>query len=426
MPFRQIPGSGVEYGLVSFDARGRERQDDPDGVMSERLVARLASGGVSNIFVFVHGWMGDIDSAQAQFDAWIAALDSLATDRDRATTIFPSFAPLYVGVHWPSLAWGNESLTTAQAFSTGASDEEPDAAPILEWFDDDPRIRAAVSAILDHSQKAGTTPEARDALATLNRELRPEESDDALAIDVVGGDRDASDFGGGISGGVLDTLRLLSYWSMKKRARAIGEGAIHNLLRALQAATAVRRTPIHLTGHSFGSVVVSAALRGPHPDSSFDRPIDSVALLQGAVSLWSYAATIPDDEKAGCFCDVVTNRRVRGPIITTRSRHDLAVHSPYRLASRVSADASFGAGEVYPRYGAIGRFGLQGLPDDLVVDTPLRAVSDAYRFACGRIYNLEASTFICNAAGAGGAHNDVAGPEVAHAIWEAAFASVQE
>jgi len=45
-----------------------------------------------------------------------------------------------------------------------------------------------------------------------------------------------------------------------------------------------------------------------------------------------------------------------------------------------------------------------------------------YNFAPGKIYNLEGSRFIANGSGTSGAHNDIAGPEVAHAIWQAALA----
>jgi hypothetical protein len=36
------------------------------------------------------------------------------------------------------------------------------------------------------------------------------------------------------------------------------------------------------------------------------------------------------------------------------------------------------------------------------------------------IYNLDGTAYIRNGTGASGAHNDIANPEVAHAVWEAA------
>jgi hypothetical protein len=46
-----------------------------------------------------------------------------------------------------------------------------------------------------------------------------------------------------------------------------------------------------------------------------------------------------------------------------------------------------------------------------------------YSFASGKIYNLESSKYIAKKEGVSGAHSDIAGPQVAHAIWQAALAS---
>jgi hypothetical protein len=423
VPFRHIAPAGLEYALVSVDARGRERRDDPDGLMSAHVIERIMPGAITDIFLLAHGWMGDLDSATQQFDAWIGALEASA-DRQRAATNFPGFTPLYVGVHWPSLPWGNESLG-GSAFS--ASDESPRTADVdqwLPWFDDTPEIRGAIATILDESNRTGSmSPAARDAFHLLDRSLDDNRGPDADGASLDLNTAAGGDAFGGAGDGLLAPLRLLSYWSMKKRARTIGEGAVHDFIRALQRASRAR---IHLMGHSFGTIVVSSALRGPAEDSVLERPIDSVALVQGAVSLWSYASAIPDDDSPGYFCDVVKGRKVRGPLIATRSNKDLAVKTLYTLASSMSGDASFGVADVYPRYGAIGRFGLQGLPGDLAVDAPLRPAAAAYGFECGKIYNLEATEFISKMEGVSGAHNDIAGPEVAHAIWEAAFASARE
>ena len=45
----------------------------------------------------------------------------------------------------------------------------------------------------------------------------------------------------------------------------------------------------------------------------------------------------------------------------------------------------------------------------------------AYRFQAGKVYNLQASRFIAKGGGASGAHSDIDGPEVAHALWQAAL-----
>jgi hypothetical protein len=53
----------------------------------------------------------------------------------------------------------------------------------------------------------------------------------------------------------------------------------------------------------------------------------------------------------------------------------------------------------------------------------MQEVGGAYALEKGRIYNVESSQFICKGEGIGGAHSDIDGPQVAHLIWETAFAS---
>jgi hypothetical protein len=47
-------------------------------------------------------------------------------------------------------------------------------------------------------------------------------------------------------------------------------------------------------------------------------------------------------------------------------------------------------------------------------DQPMRVSTDDYSFQEGGIYNLEGSSFIAG-------HSAIDGPEIAHAIWQAAL-----
>jgi hypothetical protein len=235
------------------------------------------------------------------------------------------------------------------------------------------------------------------------------------------GNDEALSFGGSFNlGGILGPLRQLSYWAMKKRARTVGEGGMHVFLRDLQNATATTATRINLVGHSFGTIVVSGMLGGPDARAPLPRAVDSVVLLQGAVSLWCYAARIPfAGAGAGYFNRILADRKVKGPIVTTRSRYDDAVGLLYPLASRFGGSPSFAA--ALPEFGAIGAFGLQGLEADVCHDLAMRAAGDPYRFTPGEVYNIDGSQFICHREGVSGAHSDIAGPEVAHLLWQAAM-----
>jgi hypothetical protein len=308
----------------------------------------------------------------------------------------------------------------------------------LDRLGDRPEIRAPLQIIIDearhnsspdelppHVIKAyinlndalGLKSEGVDAPPDADREgFDPEESYEA-------GNEGPASFGGGFDlGGILGPLRQLSYWTMKKRARTIGEGGMHVFLKNMQTATAENHTRIHLMGHSFGTIVVSGMLGGPDAAGKLPRPVDSVALVQGAVSLWCYAGKIPFDSAGqGYFSRILADQKVRGPIVTTQSAHDNAVGVLYPLASRIKGSANFA--QQFPEFGAIGAFGLQGLPDSSRSELKMLGASGAYSFSPGNIYNVDGSQFISHMDGVSGAHSDIAGPEVAHLIWAAAFAS---
>src|SRR4051812_3707209 len=74
MPIEQIPDSDVRYYLVAFDGEGRERTDDPAGLMSERVVNALQEQPVTDVFVMSHGWRADVPSAERQYAAWIGSM----------------------------------------------------------------------------------------------------------------------------------------------------------------------------------------------------------------------------------------------------------------------------------------------------------------------------------------------------------------
>jgi len=435
MGLETIPGTQITYGLIAFDDEGRERLDD-SSLMSARLLQKAATEPITDVFFFCHGWKGDVPAAKEQYARWMGALMS-CPDRLRAERAFPQFSPLLVGLHWPSQPWGDEELSSG-AFAAG---ESPSISMLRETYldrlgrrDD---IRRPLEVILEaartNSAATELPPEVRQAYLDLN---------DALGLKSEGveappdADRNPFDpdaafeaanlegiaFGDLNLGGLLGPLRQLSYWTMKKRARTVGEGGMHVFLNNLQHATATRGTRIHLMGHSFGTIVVSGMLGGPDCKGTLQRPVDSVVLVQGAVSLWSYAASIPfGKNRPGYFQRVLLDGKVRGPLVTTRSRHDSAVGVLYPLASRLNGSAEFAAN--FPEFGAIGTFGLQGLAEGIGSDSTMLPATGTYKFAKGRVYNLDASTYIAKKEGASGAHSDIAGPEVAHTIWEAAFAA---
>jgi len=447
MPVRSIAGTDLGYALVIFDEKGEERPE-PDGTfLSETLAQRVADRGrpVTDVFFTAHGWQGDVPAAIAQFDRWIAAMAGQQADRAAAEKRPGGFAPLIIGLHWPSRPFGDEKPPTGApaVLSAGAAEGAAAAEGVDAWaarIADTPRARAAIQTILDATRQqtgaAAPSPALLGAYATLFAESGLEargsaappgadqEGFDPAAIIAASGAGAAKPstqllgIGDTIGGLFLSPLRQLSFWKMKDRARAFGENGAHELLARLQIAAP--RARFHLMGHSFGCIVASATVAGPAGKPDLPRPVDSLFLVQGALSLWSYASDIPYAAgTAGYFHRIVEHGLVRGPIVTTRSSHDTAVGRFYPLGAQVRTQLVLG--NDLPAYGGIGSFGIQGTKGAL--DMPMGAANFTYGFKPGAIYNLEASGVIKNGGGASGAHSDIAHPEVAHAFWSAALAA---
>jgi hypothetical protein len=112
MPLRHIGEANLDYYLVLFDKDGNQRPEQ-DGSLPGRKLAEAVRDGVTDVFFSSHGWKGDVPAAIGQYDSWIAAMAAQAGDRDRVRTLAPGFKALVVGVHWPSLPWGNEDAGAA-------------------------------------------------------------------------------------------------------------------------------------------------------------------------------------------------------------------------------------------------------------------------------------------------------------------------
>lgn len=145
-----------------------------------------------------------------------------------------------------------------------------------------------------------------------------------------------------ISDALLGPVRQMSFRAMKNRARTVGERDVHHILRMLQDASDAR---IHLMGHSFGCIVMTAATAGPVSGGQLTDPlprrVDTLFLVQGAMSLWSFADAIPfPPNEPGYFRVLCQAPRVEGPTVTTHSRHDRAVGTSTRWAHGSAATAS--------------------------------------------------------------------------------------
>jgi hypothetical protein len=420
MPIRQVLShADLSYFLLCYNAEGVEQTGDPDArneTLSARVAEDLISTPVTDVFLISHGWLGDVPGAIAQYDRWIGAMASCSNDRAKVRQKRPEFRALLVGLHWPSLPWGDERLDDIGT-SYSATERSPLEELVNQYAEriaDTPAAREALSVIfeaaMDNIAPAELSPEVREAYLVLDREsgLGCEHEGAAPGADREPFDpkrayqsegAEAADFGTFSLDGILSPLRQLSFWNMKDRARHFGETGGRRLLNSLQeiAASSGRALRFHLMGHSFGSIVVSAMLCGPGAKGEPGYPVDSLFLVQGALSLWSFCSSIPSTpDRSGYFRSVLANCTVKGPIVVTLSEHDTAVGKYYPLAAGLGRQVSYAPVEL-PKYGGLGTFGVRGP-------------------------GIDATAHICRMEGPGGAHNDIAHPEIAHAFWQAVLA----
>jgi hypothetical protein len=178
-------------------------------------------------------------------------------------------------------------------------------------------------------------------------------------------------------------------------------------------------------GHSFGCIVVASMLRGT--DAAHPLRASSALLVQGALSLWSFAAQLPNDERAaGWFHPVLDSQRIIGPLVVTTSRFDRAVGSLYPLAAGAAGQVDYAASPTadLPTYGALGAFGARGAGVDAEVRAlALGDVTSDHALAPGRVYNVNGDAVIRNGGGLSGAHSDIAHAEVGHLFWNAVLAA---
>jgi hypothetical protein len=403
-------GRAFPYYIVPFDRDGRCEGPRTRDTLIERAAA------CTDIYLFSHGWNNDWSAATARYEDFIKGLMRLRAEK--ALAVPADYAPMLVGVFWPSqaLAWfESETGPDIAGADPGMQDEAVGATTdtlrdIAESLPPEKRVR-----FYELAQATQLEPAEADELAGLLAALATPDDDGARAdapsaedlvaaagtLETPEPDYDEiGTVGGGAltpkAAGILDAARALdprnlikpfTVWQMKNRAGQVGANGVAPMLAGLLRASKAR---VHLLGHSYGCKVVMTAASGPE---ALPGQIESALLLQPAVSQYAFAASVPGRNVPGGFRRALA--AIRRPILATFSQHDTALRRMFHVAVRRHDDLGelqMAAEGTPTRFGALGGFGPQA---SNATFEPIRDPISAYDLSgTGRIIGVDGTRTI--------------------------------
>ncbi len=392
--------------------------------------------GQRDLLVLAHGWNNDMADARALYRMLLESMRGLLGAAAPGE-------PAVLGVLWPSKKFADAGLIPGGGIASADGDTTALAAKL-------DRLRAGLPAdrarLLDEAKAAlGELADRRAArtlfLDRLRRALErdPAREPDAAdqffgaepeglfasletpillaepvvpgggaggvgAPDVQGGGGAAGlgDIATGILAAADRLVNYATYYQMKARAGIVGRG-LGQLLDAIRGGCPDLR--LHLCGHSFGARVVTAAAQAA---TMHARPA-SLTLLQAAFSHNGFSGgfDVAGQTVQGFFRDVISARKIDGPIVVTHTVNDKAVGIAYAIASRLARQNNADLGDADDIYGGLGRNGAIHTAES--VAGTLLPPGQRYTLQSGAIHNLRADAFIAD-------HGDVANPACANAL----------
>jgi hypothetical protein len=199
-----------------------------------------------------------------------------------------------------------------------------------------------------------------------------------------GGVQAAGGFFQTFAGKVGQFLNLTTWYLMKDRSGIVGATGVAKAVRDLKASRPAIK--IHLVGHSLGGRLMAAcakSLSAPPPLQP-----DSLTLLEAAFSHYGFSAN-NGEGTPGFFRDVVAQKIVKGPFISTFSFQDTVVGQAYAITSRLAGDNVKAIGDANDPFGGIGRNGTQKTTE--AVTDVLHPPGAPYAFTTNVVNNLDGS-----------------------------------
>ncbi|MDQ1677842.1 MAG: hypothetical protein QOC93_2986 [Actinomycetota bacterium] len=401
-PYRQIdlPGGGkAPFYIIPFDKDGACIAP----VTRADLLKTLEKGAYTDVFLCSHGWNNTWPSAVGGYEDFITGYADIRAKNPLSRG--QEYRPLLIGIFWPS------AVLVARGEQAPKVTVAPDDEVVARTLGDLEEVAAGLppdsrARLYELAQRPDLSEDQAADLAGLVAPLWGESPDtddlgalaDPLALGEVvriwealsgayGGEVDEFSSGPtvvpdeltgdglaqtpstertvltpalfeGIKLSSLNPIALIrgtTVLLMKDRAGRVGARGVHDLLAEVLTVTPAH---VHLAGHSYGcKVILSALCRGSVP-----RPVESVLLLQPAISHLCFADDVPGLGAAGGYRAALDPGRSVQPILTTFSSRDFPLRRVFHLIARRQSDLGENTflPEVPGRYAALGGFGPGG------------------------------------------------------------------
>jgi hypothetical protein len=435
----------LDWYPLSFDSDGTptfpDQIDGPGGITT--ALFDQPDHPVTDLWILSYGWNTSVQDGDHFYTTWVNLLRSQIQQAK-----LENYQPMFIGVFWPSkILADTSSRPDAPPAPAPALGERQDFIqahrPIFdpELKQDDAEFEKDFGGIYDFMASPDITNQQQvsTVLATLKKyQQQDPHADQPKAENVIDTGANAlanllttslnTLFPNAIGNGLLDFLRVFSFWTMKGRAGIVGMNGLAPFLASFRASGA-QNTPalrIHLMGHSFGAKLLTAAVYTTASLQDVPQPVvDTLILFQGAFSQFSFTRTIPDHpELTGFYLNVLAQRMVTSPVTVFYSMRDAANSTLYPIGMAPVLERFVPArppidltqyhisGEFR---GSIGANGAQGLEDAqlYLVKLPWPGI-DQHTLDTVRCINLNRTPFLDKMLDDPlvGIHNDYQEPEI--------------
>ncbi len=445
---------------LSFDSEGKalrleqELDGQPDGILTT-LQAQL-DRPITDLWILSYGWNNSIADGDAFYKNWVSLLRTEIEAEKQQNRISQDYQPLFIGVYWPSKILADTTsrpnVPPVPADPVARTKFIDAYRPIFapEVVHGDPTFARDFGMIYEFlSAHPVQKPDASalEPFVDTLKKYQPQDphADQPVANNVV--DAQAATISQGITDafatgslqnataldGLLNFLRVFSFWTMKARAGTVGANGLGPIINSIKAANS--SVHIHLVGHSFGAKLVTSAV---YAAGGVPPVVDSLILFQGAFSQFAFSHNVPGipSSATGFYTKVIEDGMVMNPLTVIYSTLDLANRNLYPLGMAPILDYDmilhdFKDPRLYHKSselrGAIGANGIQGVDDImLAVTLPWTNID---RSVLDKIHciNLNRTPFVVQTANNElpdpllGVHNDYSESQIFHGILEASL-----